>query len=83
MNKEKFLFGSNNSVNVEINHHRKLVLVGSIKEVSYTLRILRGLLEGKILASVSEAEFIRAMRMVAKLKALKAENDARRRLCGK
>lgn len=80
---EKYLFGGSKALKVEVQNHRKLVLVGPIKDVTYTLRILRGLFEGRTLGSITDAELIRAMRTVEGIKALKADSEARRRLCGK
>lgn len=81
---ERCLFGSRNTVKVEVEvqKHRKIVLIGSFKEVSNTLHILSSIFGDRLIGSIADAELINAIKTVEKLKALQAESKARRRLCG-
>lgn len=80
---ERCLFGGRNTVKVEVQKHRKIVLGGSIKEVTRTLHILGRIFKGRTLGSITDEELTKAMKLVAGIKSCNAQSlETWRRLCG-
>jgi len=70
----KILFGGRKTVKVEVQNHRKIVLIGSFKEVAYTLRNLSNIFGRRPIGRITDAELITATQ---------TSNNLRRRICGR
>ncbi len=82
MNENKNLFGENKTVKIEVQNHRRFIIVGSFKEAAYTLRLLSSIFGSTPIASIPSEEIERALRAVEEMKAIRADNELRRRICG-
>lgn len=80
---EGYIFGSTKAVKVEVQTHRKIVLGGSIKEVTRTLHILGRIFKGRTLGSITDEEFAKAIKLVEGIKSFSKQSlETWRRICG-